>query len=155
MNSRWSFFKEAVRNFRSTGAIASSSPALVKRLVAPLPSNRPVTIVELGPGDGCVTRAILEKVHSDSILTAFEINPAFVEKLAVLEDARLRVLPVGAERLTDYFASGSVDFVVSSLPLSMIPKEVKGRNITSGKSGTWPRGSVLSVPVRLTGLQLT
>ncbi|MEM9259484.1 MAG: ribosomal RNA adenine dimethylase, partial [Bacteroidota bacterium] len=107
MNSRWSFFKEAVRNFRSTGAIASSSPALVKRLVAPLPSNRPVTIVELGPGDGCVTRAILTKLHPDSTLTAFEINPAFVEKLTVLEDKRLEVLAVGAERLTDYFAPGS------------------------------------------------
>ncbi|MEM1357302.1 MAG: methyltransferase domain-containing protein [Bacteroidota bacterium] len=140
MNSRWSFFKEAVRNFRSTGAIASSSPALVKRLVAPLPSNRPVTIVELGPGDGCVTRAILEKVHANSVLTAFEINPAFVEKLAVLEDARLRVLPVGAERLTDYFASGSVDFVVSSLPLSMIPKEVKEEILRQARVVLGPEG---------------
>lgn len=140
MNSRWSFFKEAVRNFRSTGAIASSSPALVKRLVTPLPANRPVTIVELGPGDGCVTRAILEKVHPDSQLTAFEINPAFVKKLSVLEDKRLKVLAVGAECLTDYFSPGSVDFVVSSLPLSMIPQEVKEEILRQARVVLGPEG---------------
>lgn len=121
----WSFFKEAVKSFRTTGSIAASSPALVKKLVAPLPADRPLTIVELGPGDGCVTRAILDKIHPASKVTAFEINAAFIEKLATIEDERLRVLPVGAERLQEHFTPGSVDFVLSSLPLSMIPKEIK------------------------------
>ncbi|MEM6769219.1 MAG: methyltransferase domain-containing protein [Bacteroidota bacterium] len=125
MKNRWSFFREAIRNFRSTGAIASSSPALVKRLVENLPEDRPLTIVELGPGDGCVTKAILAKVSPGSRVTAFEINPAFVAQLGDIKDERLRVLPVGAETVTEYFAPGSVDFVVSSLPLSMIPQSVK------------------------------
>lgn len=123
--NNWSFFREAVRSFRTTGSIAASSPALVNKLVEPLPVDRPLNIVELGPGDGCVTRAILAKVHPQSRVTAFEINASFVENLTVIEDARLRVLPVGAELLTDYFAEGTVDYVVSSLPLSMIPQEVK------------------------------
>lgn len=125
MKNRWSFFREAIRNFRSTGAIASSSPALVKRLVEKLPEDRPLRIIELGPGDGCVTRAILDKVHPESQVTAFEINPAFVELLGSIEDDRLRILPIGAETITQYFPAGSVDYVVSSLPLSMIPQEVK------------------------------
>lgn len=123
--NNWSFFREAIRSFRTTGSIAASSPALVKKLVNPLPADRPLNIVELGPGDGCVTRAILAKVDPQSRVTAFEINDLFVEKLAAINDPRLKVLPVGAELLTDYFAEGSVDFVVSSLPLSMIPQEVK------------------------------
>lgn len=125
MKKHWSFFREAVRNFRATGAIASSSPALVKRLVENLPDDRPLNIVELGPGDGCVTRAILKQVHPASQLTAFEINPAFVALLDSIEDERLRILPVGAEQIMDYFTADSVDFVVSSLPLSMIPQGVK------------------------------
>lgn len=125
MKNRWSFFREAVRNFRSTGAIASSSPALVKRLVEKLPNDRPLNIIELGPGDGCVTRAILDKVHPGCKITAFEINPAFVKHLATISDPRLRVMPVGAECIAEYFSAGSVDYVVSSLPLSMIPKEIK------------------------------
>ncbi|MEL7160473.1 MAG: methyltransferase [Bacteroidota bacterium] len=140
MNDNWSFFREALRNFRSTGAIASSSPALVKRLVEPLPAGRPVTVVELGPGDGCVTRAILEKLHPGSRVTAFEINAAFVAKLGAIEDARLRVLPVGAERLSEYFAAGSVDYVVSSLPLSMIPQEVKEEILRQARVVLGPEG---------------
>ncbi|MEM9930673.1 MAG: methyltransferase, partial [Bacteroidota bacterium] len=111
---KWSFFREAVKTFRTTGSIAASSPALVKKLVEPLPANRPIVIVELGPGDGCVTRAILDKIHPKSTLTAFEINEVFIEKLDQIEDARFKVLGIGAERLTDFFPAESVDYVVSS-----------------------------------------
>ncbi len=140
MKKRWSFFREAVKSFRSTGAIASSSPALIKKLVEPLPSDRPVTIIELGPGDGCVTRAILDKVHPQSQVTAFEINDSFIALLARIEDPRLRVLPVGAETLTDYFEAGTVDYVVSSLPLSMIPKEIKSEILEQSRIALGPKG---------------
>ena len=132
-----------MKSFRTTGSITSSSKALVKKLVEPLPANRPLVIVELGPGDGCVTRAILEKVHPESRVTAFEINSAFVENLGEIKDRRLRVLPVGAERLTDYFESGTVDYVVSSLPLSMIPKEVKEAILKQAQLVLRPEGRFL------------
>lgn len=132
-----------MKSFRTTGSITSSSKALVKKLVEPLPANRPLVIVELGPGDGCVTRAILEKVHPNSTVTAFEINTVFVEKLASIEDRRLSVLPVGAERLTDYFKAGTVDYVVSSLPLSMIPKEVKEAILKQAQLVLRPEGRFL------------
>lgn len=139
----WYFFREAMKNFRTTGSITSSSKALVNKLVEPLPAHRPLVIVELGPGDGCVTHAILEKIHRGSSLTAFEINSAFVQKLAVIQDPRLRVLPVGAERLTDYFEAGTVDYVVSGLPLSMIPKEIKEAILKQAQLVLRPEGQFL------------
>lgn len=139
----WSFFREAVKSFRTTGSIAASSPALIKKLVDPLPTHRPLLILELGPGDGCVTRAILEKIHPDSQLTAFEINEVFVEKLSQIEDPRLRVLPLGAERLTEYFAAGSVDYVVSSLPLSMIDQATKEAILRQSQLVLRPEGRFL------------
>lgn len=139
----WSFFREAVKSFRTTGSIAASSPALIKKLVDPLPKDRPLLILELGPGDGCVTRAILEKIHPGSQLTAFEINEVFVEKLAQIEDSRLRILPTSAERLTEYFAAGSVDYVVSSLPLSMIDKTTKEEILRQAQLVLKPEGQFL------------
>lgn len=139
----WSFFRTAISNFRTTGAIAASSPMLVKKLVSPLPGHRPLTIVELGPGDGCVTRAILQKIHPRSRVTAFEINDDFVQRLSTIADPRLRVLSVGAERLTDYFSAGSVDYVVSSLPLSMIPQEVKEEILRQSQTVLQPNGRFL------------
>ena len=141
--NNWTFFREAVRSFRSTGAIARASPVLIKRLIEAVPSHSPLTVLELGPGDGCTTTALLEKLHPGSTLTAFEINPAFVRRLQRLPDFRLRVLPVGAERITDHFSPESVDFVVSSLPLSMIPQEVKEEIIRQAQSVLKPGGQFL------------
>lgn len=119
------FLREAIRSFRSTGAVASSSPALIRKLIAPIPVGENLRIVELGPGNGCVSRALLDRLGPTAELHAFEINPKFVEIMLSINDNRLTVLPTSAERLTDFFAPDSVDFVVSSLPLSMMPKPVK------------------------------
>lgn len=123
--NNWSFFREAIRNFRSTGAIARASPVLVKRLIKLIPGDRPLNIIELGPGDGNVTQALLHRLHPESRLTVFEINTTFVGRLRQLNDTRLTVLNVGADRLLEHFDPTTVDFVVSSLPLSMIDQPVK------------------------------
>ncbi|MBB4080251.1 phospholipid N-methyltransferase [Lewinella aquimaris] len=141
--NNWTFFREALKNFRSTGAIARASPALVKRLINSIPSNVPLRVVELGPGEGCITRALLDKMSPDSRLTVFEINPAFVGRLRTIDDPRLVVEPVGAERLTEHFAKGSVDYVVSSLPLSMIEQSVKEEIIRQSQEILRPGGQFL------------
>ncbi|THH39501.1 class I SAM-dependent methyltransferase [Neolewinella litorea] len=141
--NNWNFFREAVKNFRSTGAIARASPVLIKRLISAIPSDAPLNVVELGPGEGCITRALLERLHPRSRLTAFEINPAFVRRLQVINDPRLQVLPIGADRLTDHLPVGSVDFVVSSLPLSMIDQQVKERIVAQSRRVLAPNGQFL------------
>ncbi len=141
--NNWTFFREAVRNFRSTGAIARASPLLIKRLIEAVPSHRPLRVIELGPGDGCITTALLDRLHPGSTLTAFEINPVFVRRLQQLPDSRLHVHSVGAERLSEHFAPQSIDFVVSSLPLSMIPQEVKEEIIRQSQRVLRPGGQFL------------
>ncbi len=141
--NNWNFFREAVKNFRSTGAIARASPLLIKRLISAIPDDRPLTVVELGPGEGCVTRALLGRLHPESNLTAFEINGAFVRRLELHPDPRLRVLPIGADLLHRHFTPESVDFVVSSLPLSMIDQAVKERIIEQAQRVLRPGGQFL------------
>ncbi len=141
--NNWTFFREALKNFRATGAIAKASPALVKRLVEPVTGHQPLNIVELGPGEGCVTRALLQRLHPASRLTVFEINEAFVERLRTMEDPRLGVHAHGAERLTEIIQPGTVDFVVSSLPLSMIPQEVKEEILRQSQAVLRPGGKFL------------
>lgn len=137
------FFKEAIRSFRSTGAIASSSPALVNRLIEPIPDGEDLTIVELGPGDGCVTKALLGKMGRKSTLHAFEINDNFIKKIRNIEDDRLTVIPLGAEEMNRFFTSQSVDYIVSSLPLSMIPMEVKEEILRQSQYLLKPQGQFL------------
>jgi len=141
--NKWNFLREALRSFRSTGAIASSSPALVKKLIDPLPTGENLCVVELGPGEGCVTRALLKKLGPGAEVHAFEINESFVESIRRIDDDRLRVLPVGAEQMSAFLAPQSVDYIVSSLPLSMIPKEVKAEIIRQSQLVLKPGGQFL------------
>lgn len=137
------FLREALRSFRSTGAIASSSPALIKKLIAPIPRGQQLRIIELGPGDGCVTKSLLQRISSDSEVHAFEINDNFVEMIRNINDDRLKVIPLGAEKMEDFFAPQSIDYIVSSLPLSMIPKEVKEEIMRQSRMVLKPGGHFL------------
>ena len=141
--NNWNFFREALKNFRSTGAIARASPVLIKHLIAAIPEDMPLTVLELGPGEGCVTRALLRRLDANSTLTAFEINDSFVARLQCIDDPRLSVLHIGADRLDDHFPPDSVDFVVSSLPLSMIDQAVKERIIRQSQRVLKPSGRFL------------
>ncbi len=150
----WIFLKEALRSFKSTGAVASSSPALVSRLVETIPPKQNFRVIELGPGAGCVTQALLDRLGSQASLTAFEINPVFIEKIQQINDPRLRVLPLGAEEMGQFFAPNSVDFIVSSLPLSMIPKEVKAAILTQAQQVLLPQGQFIQYQYALQDYRL-
>lgn len=141
--NNWKFFREAIRTWKSTGAIARSSPALVRKLVAPIHNDRPLRVLELGPGEGCVTRALLDRLSPDSELIAFEINEKFVERIQSIQDSRLSVYAHSAEHLSDFIEENSIDFVVSSLPLSIIPKKVKSAIIDQSKLVLKPEGRYL------------
>lgn len=137
------FLREALRSFKSTGAIASSSPALIKKLIEPIPAGRDLVIVELGPGDGCVTKQLLRKLGVEAQVYAFEINESFISIMREIKDDRLKVIPHGAERMSDFLMAESVDYVVSSLPLSMIPKEIKEEILRQAQQVLKPNGRFL------------
>jgi phospholipid N-methyltransferase len=93
-------------------------------------------VVELGPGTGGTTRAILKALAPESTLLAFEINPEFVSYLRACPDPRLSVYPGSADHLQEALASGNgrfapgtrPDAVISGIPFSTMPPEV-GRRI--------------------------
>ena len=82
----------------------------------------------------------MDRVSVESELTAFEINADFVHTLQAIQDDRLTVVPQGAEQLSRFFAAGTVDYVISSLPLSMIPKEVKSEILRQSQDVLTPQG---------------
>lgn len=137
------FLREALRSFKSTGAIASSSPALIKKLIEPIPVGQDLVVVELGPGDGCVTKELLSKLGPKAKLHAFEINETFVDLMREIKDDRLEVIAHSAEQMEDFIAPQSVDYVVSSLPLSMIPKTVKTAILQQSQRVLRPDGRYL------------
>lgn len=121
------FARQFLANPRRIGSLIPSSRPLVSRMLAGVDWTRVETAVEFGPGTGVVTRAALARMRPDARLIAFELNPAFATYLArSINDPRLVVLPMSAEHVADHVPQGC-DVALSSLPFSIMPREVRGR----------------------------
>src|SRR5437763_11185965 len=81
-NECGTFLRESRRHFRTTGALLPSSRFLARALAAPLAVHgSPRQVLEVGPGTGSVTRAILRYLRPEDRLDAVELNRRFVDRL--------------------------------------------------------------------------
>ncbi|MGI5240602.1 class I SAM-dependent methyltransferase [Dactylosporangium sp. CA-139066] len=122
-----SIFQEFLLHPRTTGAVAASSSSLARALTDGLRLQHARTIVELGPGTGPATAAILRRMAPGARFVAVEANA----RLAAALRRRFRLRPVevvhdSAERLAD-LVDGPVDAVVSGLPWTVLPRPVRTR----------------------------
>ncbi|MFG3051983.1 class I SAM-dependent methyltransferase [Kitasatospora sp. NPDC048239] len=83
VGDRLMFLAEALRTFRSTGALAPSGEGLVNALVVPVTSrpDRPLSVLEVGAGTGAVTRRLARVLRPGDRLHVVEANPRFVRRL--------------------------------------------------------------------------
>lgn len=121
------FFKEAFKSLKTSGTVVPSSKHLVNEILKPIDFKTAKVIVEFGPGNGNITKAILKKLQPDAILIAFEINDSFYNALLKIKHPQLHVVNDSAVDITTVlktFGFSEVDYVVSSLPLTNIPKSI-------------------------------
>ena len=114
-----------LRNPRTVGAVSASSRAMARLMVADIPTDRPVNVVELGPGTGAFTRAIVERIAAGSRFLAVELEEEFVERLRRRMPSVEFVLAsaVELERLVKKRHLEPLDHIVSGLPFASLPIE--------------------------------
>ncbi|WFU10321.1 methyltransferase domain-containing protein [Rhizobium sp. CB3090] len=119
------FIRALIADPHRIAAIAPSSNALAQLITSEIsPFNGPV--LELGPGTGVFTRALLARGLRSSDLTLIEQGVDFARRLHI-QFPEVRVLRMDATNIasSDLFPYGSVTAVVSGLPLlSMPPRKV-------------------------------
>ncbi|RNF85313.1 class I SAM-dependent methyltransferase [Montanilutibacter psychrotolerans] len=111
------FLRAAAASPRRIGAIAPSGPALASLITRDVdPGKAPV--LELGPGTGSFTRALLGRGLAESDLTLVEYEEHMAVRLANAFP-QARVLHADAARLTRIrlLAPASFGLVISGLPL--------------------------------------
>lgn len=130
----WMFLREAVRDLRTTGAIAPSGKALARALTAPVRARapRPLTILEVGAGTGAVTRALIPELSGGSRLDIVEANPRFAARLRrlVTDHPHLAGRPgqvdVHQTAVENLDTERRYDVIVSGLPLTnFTPRQVE------------------------------
>ncbi len=122
-----SFLKESLKSLKTSGTIIPSSRYLVSKLLKGINFKLARLIIEFGPGDGKITKDLLKNLHPDATLIIFEINDSFYDTLLKIEDKRLIVVKESAASVEDVLKTNGfdkVDYIVSSLPLTNIPKPI-------------------------------
>jgi phospholipid N-methyltransferase len=119
------FFRSWVASPLRTAAVAPSSDSLARLMTQEISGvNGPV--LELGPGTGVFTRALLDRGVAESDLTLVEYGSEFA-RLLEFRFGRARVLWMDASQLSRHalYPDAVVGAVVSGLPLlSMPPRKV-------------------------------
>jgi phosphatidylethanolamine/phosphatidyl-N-methylethanolamine N-methyltransferase len=119
------FFRAWVRDPLRVAAITPSGKALARLITAGI-NERTGPVIELGPGTGVFTRALLARGVSPEDLVLVETGADFAEALRLRFPAA-RTLCMDAARLQKHapFGERPVGAVVSGLPvLSMPPRQV-------------------------------
>ena len=124
LNDHLHLLRAWLRDPRSVGALAPSGPALARLMTAHVDqAHGPV--IELGPGTGVFTRALLERGLPGHRLVLVETDPVLAGALAQRHpQARvLRMDAAGLGRSSSLFGDERASAVISGLPLLSIPAD--------------------------------
>ena len=122
------FFKSFLEKPKEVGSVIPSSRFLERRVARAARLGTAKVVVELGPGTGGTTRALLRHMAPDAKLVAIEINPRLAEQVRVrIPDPRLAVYTGCAADIREALrtnGAGAPDVVVSGIPFSTMPREL-------------------------------
>lgn len=155
------FLKAWVENPAATGAVSPSSKHLARTMARYVDSHLPGPVIELGPGTGPVTQALIERGVAPERLVLVEYDPAFC---MLLQDRfpAATIIQGDAYNLAETLAGVLVEpaaAVVSSLPLLNKPEADRLAMLQAafdllGPAGTvvqFTYGMISPLPRRLSG----
>src|ERR1700690_2586775 len=100
------FFKRFLQRPMQVASICPSSKVLIDKVVGKFDLSVPRIIAEFGPGEGCHTREIVRRMHPESRLLLFELDPEFAGHLEeqFRGDHRVTILNSDAAHLCEELA---------------------------------------------------
>lgn len=139
------FLRGLIVDPAKTGAVLPSGRALARLMASQVDPNDPLPVLELGPGTGVVTKALIERGVAPERILAIEYNADFCRLIAdrlpgvtVVQGDAYDLGSGAADRLGGPFSA-----VVSSLPLLTRPEEVRVALIDAGLSRMAPGGKFI------------
>ena len=132
-DKRLTFLQGFLKYPHLVGSVIPSSRFLERRLIECSGIESARLVVELGPGTGGTTRAMLRVLPRDSKLLAIEINPQFASLLRSDSNPQLLVYSGSAEYISDALVQNGLtqpDVIVSGIPFSTMPFAL-GKRIVS------------------------
>ena len=111
-----------LKNINKSGLLIPTSDKTIGLMLSGVITSETKIIVELGAGNGNITRKILEVMPLNTVLLAFEISEECKEFLTEIKDKRLIIIQDTAEKIDYYLQSygfAYTNVIISTLPLSV------------------------------------
>ncbi|SFS43992.1 class I SAM-dependent methyltransferase [Saccharopolyspora flava] len=147
------FVGRAVQHPSKVGAVLPTSEHVARAVADVVPSNRPSTVLELGPGTGALSGPIRQRIAPGSRHLAVEIDPALVRYLNRIKPW-LEVIEGDASDLRKILADAGVDrvdAVISSIPWTLLPGD-KQRELLHETASVMSPSAVFTTVTYLTTL---
>jgi len=145
------FFRGFIRSPEQVGSIIPSSRFMERRITSMADLAQARCVVELGPGTGGTTRAILEAMPADGRLLAIELDSQFSAILEEIGDPRLVVHIGSAADLGEILRTHGLpapDAVISGIPFSTMPREIADSIVKAIGEQLAPGGRFLAYQFR-------
>jgi len=145
------FLRGFLKHPNQVGSIIPSSQFLERRIARLAELGRARVVVELGPGTGGTTRAILAAMKENAKLLCIELNAQFHTILRRIDDPRL-VLHLGSagelkEAMKRHGIEGA-DVVISGIPFSTMSRATASRILDAISCALLPGGRFIAYQVR-------
>jgi phospholipid N-methyltransferase len=137
---------ELYSNLNTTGALTFSSKALVAKMLSFTDLAHSELVVELGGGDGSITQGIIDRLSPHAELLVFEINRSFCDAMEKqFPQSNVKIICDSAENLDKYLHGRKADYILSSLPFSLISKEATDQILIHTKNSLTPKGKFIQI----------
>jgi len=128
-HKRIDFLRGFLKDPKQVGSVIPSSRFMERRIIEFSEPGRAGVVVELGPGTGGTTRALLQVMAPEARLLAVDLDPSFARIVASIDDERLMVeagsaADIGA--MLGRHGLGRADLIVSGIPFSTMPPALGG-----------------------------
>lgn len=141
------FLLAAIKNPREVSTIFQTTPWLRDQMIQFIDFSNIQSVVELGAGAGAITVGIAERLQKPEQYLGIELDPDLIEVLRERFPA-LKFAEAPAEKIFELTkATGPVDAIVSSLPWTLFPPDVRERTMKSIADSVKPGGVFITYMV--------
>jgi len=146
------FLRGFLKRPKEVGSIIPSSRWMERRITRTAEITNAKLVVELGPGTGGTTKALLNAMAPGARLIAIEINPRFCELLReTIDDPRLIVHEGSAAEIPEALIKHDLDTpdaILSGIPFSTMPQELGLSILRSVRKSLKPGGRFVAYQFR-------
>jgi phosphatidylethanolamine/phosphatidyl-N-methylethanolamine N-methyltransferase len=129
------------------GSLIPSSRFLAKKILKNIPFEDAKVIIELGPGTGVFTKKIMQRLNPDTHFVVIELNDIFYQNLkTTVTQENCHIIHGSASDLQKILSGlgfEKADCIISSLPLSNFPKDLRIEIMQSILHCLTPKGTFL------------